>query len=203
MTPTLDVAARELRSLFVTPLAWVVLGVLQFVVAWAFFLQVDRYLELQPQLVGLDGAPGVTAIVVSGVLAHAGQVLLLVTPLLTMRLLAEERRAGTLVLLLSAPVSSTAIVLGKFLAVMAFFVLVLLVLCLMPLALLVGGSLDPGLFAASVLGVALMSASFVAAGLFFSTLTRQPAIAAVATFGVLLMLLYLHWVNAGEGGPLA
>ena len=64
----LDIARRELRSLFVTPLAWVALAAVQFVVAWMFLLQIDLFMELQPQLAGRDGAPGLTAIVVAPML---------------------------------------------------------------------------------------------------------------------------------------
>lgn len=197
----LHIAHRELRSLFVTPLAWVALAAIQFVVAWMFLLQIDLYMELQPDLVGRDGAPGLTAIVVSPMLATVGLVIMLATPLLTMRLVAEERRAGTAVLLLSAPVSAAAIVLGKFLGAMAFLVLVLAVLALMPLALLLGGTLDFGLLGAGFLGVVLLCGSFVAAGLYLSTLTRQPAVAAFATLGLSLMLWLLSLAGrTADGG---
>jgi ABC-2 type transport system permease protein len=187
----LEIARRELRSLFVTPLAWVALAAVQFVVAWMFLLQIDLFMELQPQLAGRDGAPGLTAIVVSPVLGTVSLVLMLASPVLTMRLVAEERRAGTLVLLLASPVSSTAIVLGKFLGAAGFLTLIVAVLALMPVSLLLGGTLDAGLLGAGLLGVVLMCTSFVAVGLFASTLTRQPAVAALATFGVLLMLWLL------------
>ncbi len=194
----LDIARRELRSLFVTPLAWVALAAVQFVVAWMFLLQIDLFMELQPRLAGRDGAPGLTAIVVAPMLGTVSLVLMLASPLLTMRLIAEERRAGTLVLLLASPVSSTAIVLGKFLGAVAFLAVAVAVLTLMPLSLLIGGTLDIGLLAAGLLGVLLMSASFVAVGLFASTLTRQPAVAAFASFGLLLMLWLLSLAGRGS-----
>ena len=103
-----------------------------------------------------------------------------------------------MVLLLSAPVSMTAIVLGKYLGLMAFLVVVLGLVGLMPLSLLAGGSLDPGLFASGLLGLLLVVASFAAAGLFLSSVTDQPTVAAIATFGFLLLLWILDW--AGSGG---
>jgi ABC-2 type transport system permease protein len=141
---------------------------------------------------------GVTEVVVAPLLSNAAIVLLLVVPLLTMRLISEERRAQTLSLLFSAPVSMTEIILGKYLAVLGFFLVMLALILVMPLALLVGGTLDFGTVASGFLGLALLLASFGALGLFMSTLTVQPAIAAISAFGALLLLWVLDW--AGNTG---
>jgi ABC-2 type transport system permease protein len=162
----LDIAARELRSLFLSPLSWTVLAITQAFVAYAFLVKLELFLQLKPHLPGLPGAPGLTAIVVAPALKAAGMVMLLAAPLVTMRLVSEERRSGTLSLLLSAPVSMTDIVLGKFLGVMTFFGIVVLVIMLTPLSLLAGGTLDYGLLASGFLGLLLLVASFAAAGLF-------------------------------------
>ncbi len=189
----LSIAARELRSLFLSPLAWVILAVVQAILAYVFLIQVEVFLQWQPRLAGFPGAPGLTAIVVAPVFHTAAIVLMLVTPFLTMRLLSEERRSGTLALLLSAPVSVASIVLGKFLGVMAFLGCALILVALLPFWLLLGGSLDFGLLAAGFLGLVLLVAAFSAAGLFMSSLTAQPTIAAVSTFGLLLLLWLLDW----------
>ncbi len=193
----LDIAARELRSLFLSPLSWTVLAITQAFVAYAFLVKLELFLQLKPHLPGLPGAPGLTAIVVAPALKAAGMVMLLAAPLVTMRLVSEERRSGTLSLLLSAPISMTDIVLGKFLGVMTFFGIVVLVIMLTPLSLLAGGTLDYGLLASGFLGLLLLVASFAAAGLFMSTLTEHPAVAAVSTFGLLLLLWNLDWAGTG------
>jgi len=196
----LTVAGRELRSLFLSPLAWTVLAVALVILGYLFLVQVDTFVRLQPRLSGAPGAPGVTALVVAPLLQTAGVVLMLLVPLMTMRLVAEERRNGTLALLLSAPVSMTEIVLGKYVAVLAFFGCLLGLLALLMLSLLAGGTLDFGLLAAALLGLALLVASFAAAGLFLSTLTAQPVVAAVSTFGLLLLLWVIDWAGGtGEG----
>jgi ABC-2 type transport system permease protein len=192
----LAIAGRELRSLFLSPLAWTVLAVVQVVLAWLFLLQLDAFMQIKPRLATMPGAPGITAFVVAPLFKTAAMVLLLVVPLLTMRLLSEEQRTGTLRLLLSAPVSMTAIVLGKYLAVLAFLGVVLALVGLMALSLLLGGPLDLGLVAAGWFGLALAVASFAAAGLFMSSLTAQPAVAATATLGLLLVL----WIVDRAGG---
>ncbi len=196
----MTIAARELRSLFLSPLAWSILAVLQAILAWRFLWLVEGFLQVQPQLVSIEGAPGLTEIVVSNLFVWAAVLMLLVMPLLTMRLVSEERRSRTLPLLLSAPVSMTEIILGKYLGIMSFLICVLGLVALMPLSLLLGGSLDFGLVASGLLGLLLVTASFAAAGLFLSTMTEQPTVAAIGTLGLLLLLWILKAETAGAEG---
>jgi len=193
----LNIAARELRSLLLSPLSWVVLAITQAFVAYAFLVKLELFLELKPYLPGLPGAPGLTAIVVAPALKAAGMVMLLATPLVTMRLISEERRSGTLSLLLSAPISMTDIVIGKYVGVMSFFAIAVLVIVPTPLSLLAGGSLDYGLLASGFLGLLLLIASFTAVGLFMSTMTSHPEVAAISSFGVLLALWNVNWAGTG------
>ncbi|MDZ7751902.1 MAG: ABC transporter permease subunit [Gammaproteobacteria bacterium] len=198
----LTIAGRELRSLFLSPLAWSVLAVVQLILAYVFLIQVELFIQWQPRLAAMEGAPGATDIIVSPLFRTAAIVLLLVVPLLTMRLVSEERRARTLTLLLSAPASMTQIVLGKYLGVMGFLVVLLGLTVLMPLSLVAGGNLDWGLLASGAIGLALVVAAFAAAGLFLSTLTDQPTVAGVSTFGLLLLLWILDWAG-GTGNEAA
>lgn len=191
-----NIAGRELRSLFLSPLAWSVLAVVQIIMAYMFGVRMELYFQLQPRLGGTS--IGVTDIVVTYLYDNAAVIMMLIVPLLTMRLVSEERRSRTLTLLFSAPVSMTEIVLGKYLGIMAFLMAMVGVMSLMPLSLLFWGSLDLGKFAACLLGLTLLLASFAALGLYISTLTVQPAIAAVGTFGALLLLWILDW-KGGSG----
>jgi ABC-2 type transport system permease protein len=119
--------------------------------------------------------------------------LLLVMPLLTMRLISEEKRTGTLTLLLSAPVSLTEIVIGKYLGVIGFILIMLLLMALMPLSLLLGGNLDFGMIASGFLALLLLVASVTSVGLYMSTLTSQPTIAAISSFGLILLFWVIDW----------
>mgnify|MGYP001597924949 FL=1 len=83
---------KELSMLFASPLAWVLLTLIQLVLTWVFLGRLDAFLEIQPQLLQIENPPGITEIIISPVFAMAAIVLLMVTPLLSMRLLAEERR---------------------------------------------------------------------------------------------------------------
>jgi len=194
------IAWREFRTLFLSPLAWTLLGVVQAILAYLFLTEVDRFQRLAPRLGAMQSPPGITDLVVSPLFASAAVVLLLVIPLMTMRLFSGERQNGTLPLLLSAPVSMTRIVLGKYLGVLAFLGVMVAMILLMPLSLQFGSHLDFGKLAAVTLGLCLILASFAAAGLFMSSLTSQPTVAAVASFGLLLLLWILNWSgNLGSG----
>jgi ABC-2 type transport system permease protein len=189
-------AARELRSLFLSPPAWAILAVTQIIMAYLFLIQLERFALLQPQLAAVEGAPGFTTLIIAPLLDTTGFVLMLIVPLLTMRLLSEERRSQTLCLLFSAPLSMSEIVIGKYLGVMAYLLIMILMLLLMPLSLQAGGSPDYGTFAAGVLGLVLLVGCFAAVGLFISSLTAQPVVAAIGTFGALLLLRILDWAGS-------
>jgi gliding motility-associated transport system permease protein len=191
----ITIAFRELRSMFLSPLAWTVLAVVQLVLAWTFLTQMDYFFALQKELATMQNAPGVTDLVAAPLLEVASIVLLMVTPLLTMRLISEERRNGTLSLLLSAPLSMTEIVLGKYLGIVLFLLIFVLMIALMPLSLLMGTQLDLGKLAAGVLGLTLLLCAFAAAGLLLSSLTTNPVIAAISSFGLLLLL----WIVGRNG----
>lgn len=191
------IALRELRSMFLSPLAWSVLAVTQLIIAWSFFTQIDFFFSIQPQLATLPNAPGVTDLVVMPTFEIASIVLLMVTPLLTMRLISEEKRNGSISLLLSSPVSMTEIVLGKFTGIVLFMLIFILMISLMPLSLLAGTELDMGKFAAGMLALALLLAAFSSAGLYLSSLTDNPTVAAISSFG-LLLLLWIISNNAGD-----
>ncbi len=192
----LTIALREFRNLFLSPLAWVVLAVTQAILAWMMFVQIDVFFSLQDQLATMPNAPGVTDLVVAPILEIASIILLMITPLMTMRLLSEEKRSGAISLLLSAPVSATEIVVGKYLGIVLFMLVFVGMIALMPLSLYMGTELDMGKLAAGLLGLLLLLSAFSAAGLFMSSLTASPVVAAVSTFG-LLLLLWIIDSNAG------
>jgi gliding motility-associated transport system permease protein len=190
-----SIAGRELRSLFLSPLAWAILAVVQLILAWSFLVQVDFFMQIQARLPTINDAPGLTQLIVAPLFGNLAFVLLLVSPLITMRLVSDERRNQTLSLLFSAPVSMTEIILGKYAGIMLFLIIMLAITLLMPFSLLMGGTLDFGMLASEVVGLVLLMASFAAVGLFMSTLTAQPTIAAVSSFGVMLLLWIVDWAG--------
>lgn len=192
------IAWAELKRLFLSPLAWVILAVVQLILGFMFLSNLEYFFIVQARLMASGGTQGVTEIVVAPLFGNAAIVLLLVIPLISMRLLAEERRQRTLPLLYSAPVSMTQIVLGKYTGLLGFLAILLLGIALMPLSLLAGGRLDSGMVAAGLLGLSLLLAAFAAVGLFMSSLTQHQMVAALGTFGALLLFWILDWAGGGE-----
>lgn len=194
------IASRELRALFVSPLAWVTLAVVSFIMAYVFLIQVQLFTEYQPRLAGLPSAPGVTEIVAAPMFRFAALLLLLIAPLLTHRSIAGERRSGTLTLLQAAPVAPRQIVLGKWLGLMGFFSVFLLLVVAMPASLALGTSPDWRHLAACMLTLLLLLSAFSAIGIFISSLVDDPIAAAMLTFGALLLLKIIDWTSEVSTG---
>ena len=195
------IAQRELKTLFLSPLAWTILAILQFILAFLFLSQVEAFTLLQPQLASIDNAPSLTDIAVTPLYGNAAIILLLVTPLLTMRLICEERRNKTLTLLLSAPLSNTEIILGKYLGILGLLLILIAMISLMPLSLLLGGTLDFGKLAANCFALLLLAGAFAAVGLYMSCLAGHPIVAAMGAFGALFVLWILDWSAALSDKP--
>ncbi len=184
----LTIANKEFRSLFATPSTWLILGGLQFIFAWLFLARVDAFLQVQSQFAQLANPPGVTLSVATPVLSTVGFIMMMLVPIFTMRLIAEERRNQTLVLLMAAPVASWKIITGKYLGMLLFLSLIIAACFLMLLTLALGTPLDFGLLISNVSGLFLLTACYAALGLYFSTLTSQPIVAAVSTIATLFGL---------------
>jgi ABC-2 type transport system permease protein len=192
---------RELRSLFAMPSTWFVFAVLQFIFAWRFLTLLEEFLKLQSQLAQLANPPGVTSMVAATMFNTVALLLMILVPMFTMRLIAEERRNQTFVLLLSAPLSGRHIVLGKFLGLLIFLILLISGVPLMLYALVLGTDLDHGLLLSNILGLFLLTASYIALGLYISALTTQPIIAAIGAFAVLVGLLLADIGATAEDSP--
>jgi len=189
----LTVAFTEFKRMFNSPFAWSVLAILQFILAMMFLTRIDEFVaSYQQQIATVENAPGATFFIISPIYLWAGIIMLAVMPILTMRSFAEERMNQTLILLRSSPLSSTQIVLGKYFGILLFVLLFVAMLCLMPLAISLGTEIDWGMIATSSLGLFLLLASFAAAGIFLSSLTIQPVIAAISSFGLLMFLVVLY-----------
>lgn len=184
----LTIAHKEFRNLFSTPSTWIIIAALQFIFAWFFLVRLDAFLQVQAQLSQVLNAPGATQSVATPLLGTVAFILMMLTPIFTMRLIAEERRNQTLVMLMAAPVASWEIIIGKFIGLLLFLSLIIVACLLMLLTLGLGTQLDYGLLLASGLGLFMLTACYTALGLYFSTLTTQPIIAASSTLAALFGL---------------
>jgi ABC-2 type transport system permease protein len=198
MAGTWAVARRELFSLWVTPLAWFLLCTFLLMNGTAFVTVISALSAFGPG--GIDVGP-VQAFYGQSVFVPLGYVL--VCPLLSMRALAEERRTGTAELLLSSPLGTASIVLGKFLALSITYVALWAPTLLYPLILRNTGQLEWPVVATTYIGVIGLGLGFVAVGLFTSSITENQFLAA-AIAGTLIVLLLLCGVGEQllEVGPL-
>lgn len=198
MSIMLAIARHELSRLFISPLAWTLLAITQFLAGLLFMMSLTD-ITLNPQ--HLNAYDGVSELVGAGLFRFVTLILLLVVPMLTMRMFAEERKTGSLELLLAAPASGSAIVAGKFIGLMGYLSLMLMLTAAMPLSLAFFTPLDLGVIASGLIGLWLVMAAFVAIGVFASALTREPTLAAVTTLGALLVLWLLYAVSSIDWQP--
>ncbi len=182
------IAMLELQRLFKSPLAWLCLAVVQLLMAMLFFLLIHQFMQSG----AVQARYGVTQFISIGLLRIMGDVMIMLSPLLSMRIFSEEFRSGTINLLFSSPVSIPEIVLGKYLGLLCFYFILIGMLISMPLSLSMGTDFDGGLLLSGLIGISLLAAAAAAIGLLISSLTRHPAIAAITTLGVLVLLWMIH-----------
>ncbi|MBI1909606.1 MAG: ABC transporter permease [Deltaproteobacteria bacterium] len=187
MTSFLALIKKDFRSYFNSPIGLVAIALFLFITGFAFTAHLTQ--------VNPHNLPEAS---LRGILYFMAVILLFICPFLSMRGFAEERKSGTIELLKTAPLTDTELVFGKYLASLFFLFLLLLATVEYPLILLVTGAPDKGPLFLSYLGLFLVGASFLAAGLFASSLTRSQMMAAVVTFVLLLTL----WFLADVGGEI-
>jgi ABC-2 type transport system permease protein len=198
MRNILTIAGKELRSLFVSPIAYVVLTGFLLLGGWFFFNFLFRFSYLLTVYTGLQNAEGLQGLnlneyVMAPLLHNLTIVLVIMIPLITMRAFAEEKRSGTYELLLTSPLTVTEIVAGKLLGAVAFIGIMILLTAIYPAILLLYGNPELGVIAAGYLGLFLVAAVFVSVGLLTSSLTENQIVAAVVCFVVLLLLYVISW----------
>ena len=200
MTVIWTIALREWRALFISPLAWSLLAAIFCITGYMLNSGLDYYTTMQWRSQMMNAGVFSLTDVVSQVLGNGAVLLLLLTPLLTMRLIADEKRQETWPALASSPASLTQIVLGKYLGLILFLLVLVAVLGLQPALLSLYGELDVGQTLSALLGLFLVAAAFGSIGLAASSATENPIVAAIITFGVLLMLWIAAWWGEGSGG---
>jgi ABC-2 type transport system permease protein len=176
----LAVFRRELRAYFVSPIGFVFVGF--FILIAGVFFAISNLLSGNPTF--------------TGVLSSLTFIFLFLVPILTMRLISEETRQKTDQLLITSPLSITGIVLGKYLAAVGVFLITLLITVLFPVIMSFFALLGLGWWEiiGGYIGFFLMGCSFIAVGLFFSSLTDNQLIAAMETFAALLLIWILDFV---------
>lgn len=210
MRATLAIARRELEQYFATPMGWLCLCGFVLVTGFFFALMTTDY-SVQASQTAYNPYMGdqvnVNDWLIQPFFANTAVILLLLCPAMSMRLLAEDQRQRSLELLLSSPIGSGQIVLGKYLGALGFLVVLLAGTLHYSAILYWLGDPDPGILAANYLGTFLLASSFLAVGMLASAFTDSQMVALVVSFGSLLGLWVLSWADtlapSSWGGVLA
>jgi ABC-2 type transport system permease protein len=199
MSNTLAIARKELRSYFASPIGFVMIGLFAIVYGF-FYITMLKFFDRQSlQFMAGGGATDVNEQLIRPLFSNVQVILLFILPLITMRTYAEEKRSGTIELLLTSPITDLEIVAGKFLGAMGLIVAMLAITLPHVGVLFAFGNPEWKPVVTTYLGFLLMSACFVAVGLFISSITRNQIIAATATFVVFLMLWVIDWMGSLMG----
>ncbi len=199
MRNVLTIAGKELRSYFTSPVGWVVMGFFALLFGYFFFAHLDFFVRRSMQSAMGGGPVNVNQDMIRGVFSNATIIILFLMPMVTMRTYAEEKRSGTIELLLTSPVTDIEIVLGKFFGAVGFFVALMGVTMLDMSLVFIFGNPEWKPVLTGYLGLLLMGATFISLGLFVSSTTKNQVVAGAATFVVLLLLWVISWVGSSFG----
>ena len=195
MRGTWIICRKELNSYFASPVAYVVMALFAFLFGY-FFYEATAYfvqMSMESQMQGRSFPMNVNDMIVRPVLGNMSVITLFLLPMLGMRIFAEEKRSGTMELLVTSPVSDMAIVIGKWLAALILYTSVVLVGALSILFLFVYGKPDWKPIAIGLLGLILQGSALLAIASFLSSMTKNQIVAGVAGFVVFLTLWVIGW----------
>ena len=205
MRNIMAIADRELRSYFSSPIAYIIIGFFLLPFGVFFYLYLANFVKDSMQQAQFGGAMNINQQVIRYVLQNASVVILFIMPMITMRTYSEEKRSGTIELLLTSPVTDLEIILGKFLGAVGLYVAMLLCTLLYIGILFVYGNPEWRPLVAAYLGLLLMGGAFIAIGLLISSTTNNQIVAGVVTFVVFLLFWIIGWFadTAGQTiGPI-
>ena len=213
MRNVLTIVGKEMRSYFVSPVAYVVLTGFLLLGGWFFFNLLSRFnllLSLYTQFQGQGGAGAADQLnlndfVIAPLMNNLSIILVILVPMITMRAFAEEKKGGTYELLLTSPLRTGEIVLGKFVASVLFICIMIGLTAIYPLLLWWFGNPEIGVMVSGYVGLLMMATAFVAVGLFTSSVTENQIIAAVSGLVAMLLLYIIGWPAQGAGdilGPI-
>jgi ABC-2 type transport system permease protein len=197
MRNVMAVAGKELRAYFHSPIAYLVMTVWTFLVGLIFYLSVGEYMNYSFRIEAMGGGqplPSLNEAIVRGMLqGFLMVVLLFMIPLITMRLYAEEKRTGTIELLLTSPLTDLEIILGKFLGALTLYGILVAWTFLYVGVLFIYGNPSAKPLLANAVGLLLYGAALLALGMWFSTFTRNQIIAGVVSMVAFLVLYIFNW----------
>jgi ABC-2 type transport system permease protein len=200
MRNTLIICRKELRSYFVSPIAYLLLTMFALIFGFFFWNSVGYFnmMGLESQMRGQSFPMSVNEYVIRPLLSNVSVIGLFFIPMITMRLFAEEKRTGTIELLATSPIRDIEVIIGKWLSALILYAVMLAFTAVNFAFLFKYGNPDWRPLAIGYLGLLLQAGGLLAVGTFISTLTKNQIIAGAATFGVCLMLWVMEWVAGYE-----
>ena len=196
----LAIADKELRSYFASPIAYIIIGLFALLFGWFFYVYLSFFVQRSSGMAQFGGgAANVNQDMIRYVLMNSAVIILFIMPMITMRTYAEEKRSGTIELLLTSPLTDVQIILGKFFGAMGLYAAMLLVTVLYMALLFIYGNPEWRPIAAGYLGLLLMGGCFISVGLLISSLTKNQIVAGAVTFAVFLMLWVVNWIGEQSG----
>ena len=200
MSNILAIAHKELKSYFASPIAYIVIGFSAILFGW-FFVNLLYYFDRMSLQAGMGqgGAVNVNEMLISPLFLNVSVILLFTLPLVTMRTYAEEKRSGTIELLLTAPLTDIQIVVGKFLGGLVLYAAMLGATVFHLGFLFAFGNPEWRPVATGYLGLLLMGGCFLSLGLFVSSLTKNQIVAGMITFALFLMFWVINWMASFTG----
>ncbi len=196
----MTIAGKELRSYFGSPVAWVLMGLFAILFGYFYNVYLNFFVSPMQQQFGPPPTKNVNSEMIRPLLQNASVLILFLLPMITMRTYSEEKRSGTIELLLTSPVTDVQIILGKFVGAIGLYAGLLAVTFLYVILLFGFGSPEWKPILSGYLGLFLLGASFVSIGLFISSTTKNQMVAGAASFVVLLMFWIINWF-ADSSGP--
>jgi ABC-2 type transport system permease protein len=198
---TLAMADKELRSYFASPIAYILIGFFSLLFGWFFYVYLMAFNQQSQQMMqfGQGGGANINQMMIRGLFQNTAVIILFVMPMITMRTYSEEKRSGTIELLLTSPVTDLEIIVGKFLGALALYAAMLLVTMLYMVMLFKISNPEWRPIAAGYLGLLLMGGCFLSTGLFISSLTKNQIVAGFLTFATFLMLWIINWIGESSG----
>jgi len=199
MSNILAIAQKELKGYFASPVAYIVIGLFALMFGYFFYALLVFFDRQSMQVAGAGQSVNVNEQLIRPVFLNATVIFLFVLPMVTMRTYAEEKRSGTIELLLTAPLTDFQIIAGKFVGAMGLYVAMLAVTLPHVGLLFWFGNPEWIPIAVSYLGLLLMGGCFISVGLLISSLTKNQIVAVMATFTVFLMLWVINWIASFMG----
>jgi len=198
MNNILAIAHKELKAYFSTPIAYVVIGF--FALLWGYFFYA-MLMFFNQQSLQFEGQGGVSINqqLIRPLFLNASVIMLFVLPLITMRTYSEEKRSGTIELLLTSPLTDFQIIVGKFLGAMALYTAMLAITAVHMVLLFSYGNPEWRPVLTGYLGLLLMGGCFISVGLLISSLTKNQIVSGMVTFAVFLLLWVVNWIASFTG----